>query len=126
VDLSPAQFLTDIADAAALLEAEQGAVDHMNADHRDTMNLYATRLLGAQPAEWRCTGCDPDGIDIQAGATTLRLDSRGGSSPPPHCGKYLKSSPIGPALQQAIEPKRGPLRINQIPRISLASFAVDQ
>jgi putative heme iron utilization protein len=74
VDLGPAQFLTDIADAAALLEAEQGAIDHMNADHRDTMNLYATKLLGAQPAEWRCTGCDPDGIDIQAEAMTLRLN----------------------------------------------------
>src|SRR5450432_4321266 len=74
VDLQPAQFLTDISDAAALLEAEQGAVDHMNADHREAMNLYATRLLGAAPADWRCTGCDPEGIDMQAGAITLRLD----------------------------------------------------
>ena len=74
VDLKPEQFLTDISDAAALLEAEQGAVDHMNADHRDAMDLYATRLLGAGPADWRCTGCDPDGIDMQAGTTTLRLD----------------------------------------------------
>jgi heme iron utilization protein len=74
VDLKPAQFLTDISDAGALLEAEQGAVDHMNADHRDATKLYATRLLGAEPADWRCTGCDPDGIDLQAGTTTLRLD----------------------------------------------------
>ena len=74
VDLKPEQFLTDISDAASLLEAEQGAVDHMNADHRDAMNLYATKLLGAKSADWRCTGCDPDGIDLQAGTTTLRLD----------------------------------------------------
>ena len=74
VDLKPEQFLTEISDAAALLEAEQGAIDHMNADHREATNLYATRLLGAEPADWRCTGCDPDGIDLQAGATTLRLD----------------------------------------------------
>ena len=74
VDLNPGQFLTDIADADALLEAEQGAIDHMNADHLEAMNLYATRLLGAAPADWRCTGCDPDGIDMQAGPTTLRLD----------------------------------------------------
>ncbi len=74
VDLKPQQFLTDISDAAALLAAEQGAVDHMNADHRDATNLYATRLLGAEAADWRCTGCDPDGIDLQAGAETLRLD----------------------------------------------------
>ncbi|HET6838696.1 MAG TPA: DUF2470 domain-containing protein [Bradyrhizobium sp.] len=74
VDLVPAQFLTDIADAAALLEAEQGAIEHMNADHRETMNLYATKLFGADISDWRCTGCDPDGIDMQAGSTTLRLE----------------------------------------------------
>ena len=74
VDLKPEQFLTEISDAAALVEAEQGAVEHMNADHREATNLYATRLLGAEPADWRCTGCDPDGIDLQAEAKTLRLD----------------------------------------------------
>lgn len=74
VDLQPAQFLTELSDAAALLEAEQGAVEHMNEDHRDAMGLYATRLLGAVPADWHCTGCDPDGIDMQAGDKTLRLD----------------------------------------------------
>src|SRR5438552_12683337 len=74
VDLKPELFLTDISDAGALLEAEQGAIDHMNADHRDAMNLYATVLLGAGPADWRCTGCDPDGMDMQAGAAVLRLD----------------------------------------------------
>src|SRR6202166_211827 len=74
VDLKPEQLLTDISDAGALLEAEQGAVDHMNADHREAMNLYATKLLGAKSADWRCTGCDPAGIDLQAGSTTLRLD----------------------------------------------------
>jgi putative heme iron utilization protein len=74
VDLKPEQFLTDVSDAGALLEAEQGAIDHMNADHRDATSLYATKLLGAESADWRCTGCDPDGIDLQAGAKTLRLD----------------------------------------------------
>jgi putative heme iron utilization protein len=73
VDLTPEQFLSDISGADALLEAEQGAIEHMNADHRDAMNLYATKLLGAEPADWRCTGCDPDGMDMQAGAKTLRL-----------------------------------------------------
>jgi heme oxygenase (biliverdin-IX-beta and delta-forming) len=74
IDLKPGQFMTDISDAAALLEAEQGAVEHMNADHREAMNLYATKLLGAEAADWRCTGCDPDGIDMQAGPNALRLD----------------------------------------------------
>jgi putative heme iron utilization protein len=74
VDLQPSQFLTDISDAETLLEAEQGAIDHMNADHRAAMNLYATRLLGAAAADWRCIGCDPDGMDMQAGTMMLRLD----------------------------------------------------
>jgi putative heme iron utilization protein len=74
VDLKPEQFLTDVSDADALKEAEQGAIEHMNADHREAMNLYATKLLGTEQADWRCTGCDPDGMDMQAAAQTLRLD----------------------------------------------------
>jgi len=74
VDLKPEQLLTDISDAGALLEAEPGAIDHMNADHREAMNLYATKLLGAPDADWRCTGCDPEGIDMAAGARVLRLE----------------------------------------------------
>jgi putative heme iron utilization protein len=74
VDLKPEQFLTDIAGAEALLEAEPGAVEHMNADHGDAMSLYATKLLGAEAADWTCTGCDPDGMDMQAGTAMLRLD----------------------------------------------------
>src|SRR6201999_1128549 len=73
VDLAPERFLTDLSDATALLEAEPGAVAHMNEDHRDAMNLYATRLLGAESADWRCVGCDPDGMDMQAGTASLRL-----------------------------------------------------
>jgi putative heme iron utilization protein len=74
VDLKPEQFLTEISDADALLQAEQGAIEHMNADHRGAMNLYATKLLGAEQTDWRCTGCDPDGMDMQAGAQRLRLE----------------------------------------------------
>jgi heme iron utilization protein len=74
VDLKPEQFLTDMVGAEALLEAEPGAVEHMNADHRDAMSLYATKLLGAEAADWTCTGCDPDGMDMQADGKTLRLD----------------------------------------------------
>jgi putative heme iron utilization protein len=74
VDLSAEQILTDLSGTEALLAGEQGAVAHMNEDHRDALNLYATKLLGAEAAEWRCTGCDPDGLDLAADRTTLRLD----------------------------------------------------
>lgn len=74
LDLKPAQFLTDISDAGSLLEAEQSAVEHMNTDHQEALGLYATRLLGAGAGDWRCSGLDPDGIDLQTGNMTLRLD----------------------------------------------------
>jgi putative heme iron utilization protein len=74
IDLKPAQFLTEISDAADLLETEASAVAHMNEDHREAMNLYATKLLGTEAAEWRCTGCDPEGMDMQAEGRTLRLE----------------------------------------------------
>jgi heme oxygenase (biliverdin-IX-beta and delta-forming) len=74
IDLEPEQFLTAIGDAADLIEAEPDAVEHMNKDHRETMNLYATKLLDAVSAEWRCTGCDPEGMDMQAGVATLRVN----------------------------------------------------
>jgi len=74
VDLKPEQFLTDLAGAEDLLAAEEGAVAHMNADHREAMSLYATKLLGASEGDWRCTGCDPEGLDMQDGQIALRLD----------------------------------------------------
>lgn len=74
VDLKPEQFLTDLTGADDLLAAEAGAVEHMNADHLEALSLYATRLLGAAEGDWRCTGCDPDGLDIQDGHTALRLE----------------------------------------------------
>jgi heme oxygenase (biliverdin-IX-beta and delta-forming) len=74
VDLKPERFLTEIGDAGALLEAEYSAVLHMNADHREALGLYATRLLGAAPGDWCCSGIDPEGIDLQAGNSVERLD----------------------------------------------------
>ena len=58
----------------ALIEAEQGAIEHMNEDHREAMNLYATKLLGAESADWRCTGMRPGGSRYAGGAATLRLE----------------------------------------------------
>ena len=74
VDMKASDILTDLSGAEELIAAESNILDHMNADHADTMNLYATKLLGAAPGEWRCTGCDPAGLDLQDGARTLRLD----------------------------------------------------
>ena len=89
IDLKPEQFLTEVGDATSLLEAEAGAVEHMNEDHREAMNLYATKLLGAQSADWRCIGCDPEGLDMQAGTATLRLEFPGRVTTPGDLRKML-------------------------------------
>jgi len=73
VDLTPADLLTDLAGAEALLAAESEVIAHMNADHAATCRLYATKLLGAPDGDWRCVGCDPDGLDLQWQRTGLRL-----------------------------------------------------
>jgi heme iron utilization protein len=74
VDLRAEQVLCDLSGADLLVEAEPEIVAHLNADHQDTLDLYATRLLGAEAGGWRCVGCDPDGLDLQNGTATLRLD----------------------------------------------------
>ena len=72
-DLKAADVMTDVAGAASLIEAEEGAVAHMNDDHAEAVMLYATKLLGAEEGKWRLTGLDPDGLDLALGDATLRL-----------------------------------------------------
>ena len=72
-DLKAADVMTDLSGAEDLLEAEVGAVGHMNDDHAEAVRLYATKLLGAEDGKWRLTGLDPDGLDLALGDATLRL-----------------------------------------------------
>lgn len=73
VDLKPQDILTPVDDAAELISAEAGILAHMNADHADACRLYATKLLGAPDGDWRCAGCDPEGLELQCGRMALRL-----------------------------------------------------
>jgi heme iron utilization protein len=73
VDLKPQDILTDTGDAAELIAAEPAIVAHMNDDHADAVRLYATKLLGAPDGQWRCVGCDPEGLELQLDRTALRL-----------------------------------------------------
>src|SRR5262249_42719987 len=65
VDLKPQDVLTETEDAAELLAAEPEILAHMNGDHADALRLYATKLLGAPDGDWRCVGCDPEGLELQ-------------------------------------------------------------
>ena len=73
-DLTAIDIITDVSDAAALIEAEAGAIEHMNGDHAEACRLYATKLLNVSDGDWRCVGIDPDGLELQQGRNALRLD----------------------------------------------------
>jgi putative heme iron utilization protein len=73
VDLKPEDMLTQVDDAAELVAGETDILRHMNEDHLDTCRLYAIKLLGASDGDWRCVGCDPEGLELQHGRTALRL-----------------------------------------------------
>jgi putative heme iron utilization protein len=73
VDLKPQDILTETSDAAELVAAEPEILAHMNGDHAEAVRLYATKLLGAPDGQWRCVGCDPEGLELQQGRTALRL-----------------------------------------------------
>jgi putative heme iron utilization protein len=72
-DFAADAVLTPLDGARALLAAEEGAVAHMNEDHREALALYATRLLAEPDGPWRATGIDPEGMDLAAGDRTARL-----------------------------------------------------
>jgi len=98
VDLKPQDILTDVSDAASLVEAEAGAIAHMNEDHADACRLYATKLLGAADGDWRCVGIDPEGIELQNGRTALRL---------PFPQRVNAPGPLRAMLKQLAEQARG-------------------
>ena len=72
-DFAFADLMTDVSDAGPLLEAEAGALAHLNEDHADALALYAQKLAGEPPGRWRATGLDPEGLDLMAGDLTARL-----------------------------------------------------
>lgn len=63
-DLAPSDLLLPLEGADGLLEAEPGIVEHMNQDHADAIELYATALADAPAGPWRMTGIDPEGCDL--------------------------------------------------------------
>jgi len=71
--LAASDVRDDIADAGSLIAAEPDIVAHMNADHADAVQLYATRLLGRSSDGWTMTGCDPEGADLRRGGEVARL-----------------------------------------------------
>ena len=72
-EVDPAEFLTTGKCSDVLVEAEADIIEHMNSDHNDVVQLFATKLLGADAGDWKMSGCDIEGCDLVAGGKTLRL-----------------------------------------------------
>lgn len=71
--LARAELVTQSPALAALAEAEQDALDHMNEDHADAVENYARHFARAPAGKWLLTGIDPDGIDLALGDETCRI-----------------------------------------------------
>lgn len=56
-----------------LAASEQGALDHMNADHRDAIAIYARHFAKAKGDDWTVTGFDTEGMDLASGDETCRV-----------------------------------------------------
>jgi heme iron utilization protein len=72
-DLKAADVITNLEGAAEIVEIEESAVEHMNADHPDAVRLYATKLFGEADGAWEVTGIDPDGLDLALGDRIVRM-----------------------------------------------------
>ncbi|THF56136.1 HugZ family pyridoxamine 5'-phosphate oxidase [Ollibium composti] len=57
----------------ALAASEQGALDHMNSDHREAIDIYASHYTGATGDGWVLTGFDADGMDLARGDEVRRV-----------------------------------------------------
>ncbi len=75
VDLKADDLLLDLSQANQLRDGEQDIIEHMNADHADALELYATELLRLPPGagRWRMTGMDPEGLDMIQDGFAARL-----------------------------------------------------
>jgi heme iron utilization protein len=60
--------------ASSLAQREADILAHMNGDHADAIDLYATALLGRTGEGWTMVGIDPEGCDLRRGPNFARLD----------------------------------------------------
>jgi putative heme iron utilization protein len=71
--IKASELAPDPAAVDAILAAEAGIIDHMNADHADAVAAIAQGLLGGAAGAWRMVAVDVDGCDLSDGNQTVRL-----------------------------------------------------
>jgi len=69
--VEPAQYLFP---ESALTAQEDDILEHMNADHADTLRAYCQHVHGLETAHATMIGIDSDGFDVRAEAQILRFD----------------------------------------------------
>ena len=69
--IKPAELTAAV--PGGLAKAEQGAVDHMNEDHVDAIQLYARHYGRLDGDGWRLSGLDAEGLDLVLGDRAGRI-----------------------------------------------------
>ena len=72
--LDRTEVIFDTTASGPLATAEAKIIEHMNADHAESVNLYAHNLIGRPGMDWRLTGIDPEGIDLGRNDADARFD----------------------------------------------------
>jgi putative heme iron utilization protein len=67
------ELVPEFAANAELATAEQPALDHMNSDHRDALDVYARAFARAEGDGWIMTGIDAEGFDLVRGDDAQRV-----------------------------------------------------
>ncbi|RYE88157.1 MAG: HugZ family protein [Hyphomicrobiales bacterium] len=71
--MTPDHLLTRSTITPELQAREPAAVDHMNQDHSDSIDLYASFYLKAPQGNWVLAGIEEDGITIYLGDDIRRI-----------------------------------------------------
>jgi putative heme iron utilization protein len=70
-----------------LIDAEADILDHMNSDHADAVQLYASKLLAKSGDGWSLCGIDPEGCDL-----IRRAEEQGGELARLNFGKAIATA----------------------------------
>ena len=54
-------------------EMEYDVMEHMNSHHKESIDLYSTKILKKNTKDWKIVGIDPDGFDLRKGKNLTRL-----------------------------------------------------
>lgn len=54
-------------------EMEFDVIEHMNSHHKESVDLYSTKILKNKTKNWEIVGIDPDGFDLRKGKNLTRL-----------------------------------------------------